>query len=234
MAKPRITNNELLSLGVGIFIVGIILTNYSFSVAGEMNQLRDKFDYEMIDNNNQISSSEKYYTYLEYGDFLTQKLKKNQNLPIKNSSCIYLDYAKHNAIQLNKLVTNKFSADEDKQGTNMGNIRALYNMLDNYKNCSQASEYKELLGSILEGNSGSEKQRIQTEEKINEFLYDNKPQIQKSTDPEIPNAEESEETQSEQQTIQEPNFIDSNGHAQTLTPEQIEYINKQQSITNVQ
>ena len=100
MARHEISSNEMLMLGVGVLIVGIVLASYSFSTYSEMKQLENQFDFDTLDKNTQISSSDKYYKYLEYSDILNQKLKANKNIPMKNVACVYLDYAEHNAVSL--------------------------------------------------------------------------------------------------------------------------------------
>ena len=109
------TNNELIMLGSGILILGLVLGSYSFSTYLEVKELSQKIDFELIDDNNELSSSEKYYKYITIADFLNQKLNKNKNLAIKNSSCVYLDYAHHNAIELYRLTNRKLDMDDTKK-----------------------------------------------------------------------------------------------------------------------
>ena len=61
--------------------------------------------------------------------------EKNKDIPIKNSSCIYLDYARHNAIELYKLTNRKLDMDDAKKSVSAGNIRNLYNTLEYYNTC---------------------------------------------------------------------------------------------------
>ena len=79
MSRYLFANNEMLMLGAGILIIGAVLTSYSFSTYVEMQKLGEKIDFETFDKNNQISTTEKYYKYMEYSDFLNDKLKKNKN-----------------------------------------------------------------------------------------------------------------------------------------------------------
>ena len=60
MARHEISSNEMLMLGVGVLIVGIVLASYSFSTYSEMKQLENQFDFDTLDKNTQISSSDKY------------------------------------------------------------------------------------------------------------------------------------------------------------------------------
>ncbi len=142
-------SNDLLFLGISILIIGLLLASYSFSYYAEMNKLSTQIDFEEIANNNQISTTEKYYKYLSTADFLNQKLTKNQNILIKNMSCSYLDYAYHNSVELYNLTYKKMSPDDSKRSVTAGNIRSLYTMLDNYKTCKNTQDYKTKLGNIL-------------------------------------------------------------------------------------
>lgn len=237
MSKQMITTNEMLMFGTGILIIGIVLASYSFSAYKEIKRLETRFDFETLDKNTGMSTSDKYYKYLEYAEFLNQKLKENKNIPMKNVSCVYLDYAQHNAVQLYFLTDRKMTFDSEKRSAGIANIRALYNMTDDYKTCARASKYKTELENILEGANNSEKEKLKADERMNEFLYGSGAKV-----PELSTGKISAERQTdartngqENQTAAEnsaPNYIDENGHAQTLTPEQIEYINKQQARTS--
>ena len=90
--------NNLLFLGISILVIGLFLLSYSVTTYKEVESLANKIDFEELDNNNQMSSSDKYFKYLSISDYLNQILNKNKNLLMKNSACIYLDYAQHNAI----------------------------------------------------------------------------------------------------------------------------------------
>ncbi|MBQ8460716.1 hypothetical protein IJ541_11540 [bacterium] len=164
------SNNEMMMLGVGILIIGLILAIYSISTYVEIKDLGEKIDFEMIDDNNQLSSTDKYYKYLAIADFLKKKLEKNKNIPIKNSSCIYLDYAQHNAIELYRLTSKKMDSDITKKNVAAGNIRTLYNALDNYKTCKKSYEYKTELGNLLDEIEKADKLGADREERMNNFL----------------------------------------------------------------
>ncbi|MBR6722741.1 hypothetical protein IKL64_04740 [bacterium] len=163
------TNNELIMLGSGILILGLVLGSYSFSTYLEVKELSQKIDFELIDDNNELSSSEKYYKYITIADFLNQKLNKNKNLAIKNSSCVYLDYAHHNAIELYRLTNRKLDMDDTKKSVAAGNVRGLYNMIDNYGTCKKAAQYKSELQNILTDIQKEEK-AADNEERMNRFL----------------------------------------------------------------
>lgn len=233
MARHEISSNEMLMLGVGVLIVGIVLASYSFSTYSEMKQLENQFDFDTLDKNTQISSSDKYYKYLEYSDILNQKLKANKNIPMKNVACVYLDYAQHNATALYDLTDKKMSMDSEKKSVALSNIRALNKMLEDYKTCSNASAYKTVLDEILEGASNAEKDKLRADERMNEFLYGDEPKV-----PELGTPEEQQQYENQQnqtpaiQPQNVPNYIDNSGHAQSLTQEQIDYINSQQVQTS--
>ena len=79
------TNSELIMLGTGILLTGLILGGYSLSTYLEVKELEQKIDFELIDDNNELSSTEKYYKYIQIADYLNQKLDKNKNLAIKTT-----------------------------------------------------------------------------------------------------------------------------------------------------
>ena len=163
------TNNELMLLGSGILILGLVLGSYSLSSYLEIKELGQKIDFELIDDNNELSSSEKYYKYITIADFLNQKLNKNKNLAIKNSSCVYLDYAHHNAVELYRLTNRKLDMDDTKKSVAAGNVRGLYNMVDNYSTCKKAALYKSELQDILTDIQKLEK-AADNEDRMNRFL----------------------------------------------------------------
>lgn len=164
--------NDLLILGGSILLLGILLMTYSISTYREAKALEDKIDFEEIDNNNSMSSSDKYFKYLSIADFLNQKLKKNEGLLIKNSSCAYLDYAEHNALALYRLTYNGMETDEARKSVAAGNIRNLYNMLDNYKTCKQSNDYKKELGDILTDIQKTDDLYSQRQDRMSSFMSD--------------------------------------------------------------
>ncbi len=165
-------NNDLLILGICILGLGLALAAYSISTYTEIKNLSQKVDFELVDGNIQLSSSDKYYKYLSFADFLNQKLEQNKNIPIKNASCAYLDFAQHNAIELYRLTSRKMDLDESKKNVAAGNVRALYNMLDNYRTCKQTNEYKTELNNILNEIQESESLQLNRQQRMNEF-YNN-------------------------------------------------------------
>ena len=50
------TNNELIMLGSGMLFVGLLLGSYSLSTHLEVKELASKIDFELIDDNNELSS----------------------------------------------------------------------------------------------------------------------------------------------------------------------------------
>lgn len=162
--------NELLMLGVTILIMGLLLFSYSISCYKESKDLASKIDFEELDYNNQISTSDKYFKYLSNADYLNQYIKKNKNILIKNSSCIYLDYAQHNAISLYKLTYSGIQTDESRRSVAAGNVRALYNMLDDYRTCKQVQNYKAELKNILDDIQKNDDLYSQREKRMEAFM----------------------------------------------------------------
>jgi len=169
--------NDMLILGIIILVAGIFVASYSFSTYSEIKSLGTKIDFEELDNNNEMPTSDKYYKYLSYADFLNQKLEKNKSILIKNASCVYLDYAQHNAKFL-YLLTQKLDSDESKRSVAAGNIRSLYNMLDNYKTCNQSAGYKTELQKIIDEIQNNNLNPPDTDYRMEKFLngYDQKAQ----------------------------------------------------------
>ncbi len=161
--------NDYLILGISILVIGLLLGSYSFAIYTEIQNLDKKIDFEEIDDNRDMSTSEKYYEYLSISDYLNQKLTKNKNILIKNSSCVYLDYAQHNAIEMYRL-TKKSDFDETKISVAAGNLRGLYNMLDNYTTCKRTAEYKSELQDLLDDIQASESRKLDKEQRMNDFL----------------------------------------------------------------
>ena len=52
------TNNELIMLGSGILILGLVLGSYSLSTFLDIKDLSQKIDFELIDDNNELSSDD--------------------------------------------------------------------------------------------------------------------------------------------------------------------------------
>lgn len=163
-------NNDLLILGISILGIGLLLTAYSVSTYLEIKSLSKKIDFELIDDNNDMSNSDKYYKYLSNADFLNQKLEHNKNILIKNSSCIYLDYAQHNAIELYKLTNNKINMTESQKSVSAGIIRNLYTRLDDYRTCKQTEKYKKELSQILSDIQKQDDFSIESERRYNKFI----------------------------------------------------------------
>lgn len=166
------SSNGLLYSGVLILLVGLLLLSYSISTYSEVKNLSQKIDFVEVDNNNQMSTSDKYYKYLSYSDYLNEKLKKNKNILIKNTSCVYLDYAQHNAIALYRLTYSGLQSDESRQSVAAGTVRGLYNMLDNYKTCKQTTNYKAELNEILDDIQRSDEIQAQKDDRMNAFMSD--------------------------------------------------------------
>lgn len=186
------TNNDMLILGASILIIGLMLGTYSFATYKETKTLEQKIDFELIDDNNELSSEEKYYKYLSIADFLNQKLNKNKDILIKNSSCVYLDFARHNAIELYKLTNRKFDMDDAKKSVAAGNIRGLYNILEYYNTCKQTETYKTELKNILDDIQNNENHKNNSEQRMNDFLNGYKERQEQARLEEIQNNEQKE------------------------------------------
>ncbi len=143
-------NNNLLIIGILTIIVGIILLIYSIISYAEIKALSNKIDFDELENNNQISTQDKYYKHLSISDYLNQAINKNKNLPLKNTSCIYVDYAQRNTILMYKLIFKGVHEDLSKRDVVEGNIKHLQDALNNYKMCKNASRYKKELDDILD------------------------------------------------------------------------------------
>lgn len=149
--------NGLLIFGVVFIMLGLALLTYSIASYFEIKLATDKIDFESIDNNNQIPTSDKYYKYLSIWDNLNQKLEKNKNLPIKNMSCAYLDYAQHNIKSMYKLIYKNSSEDSTRRSVVEGNIKSLSSMYKNYTNCKKTALYIDELNEMLNEIKNSEK-----------------------------------------------------------------------------
>ncbi len=208
MYDNRSNNNDLLMLGIMFLVIGGALGVYSISSYVELKNLGDKVDFELIDDNNQMSSTDKYYKYLSIADFLNQKLNQNKNIPIKNASCVYLDYAQHNAIELYRLTSRRMELDDSKKSVAAGNVRGLVNMLDNYKTCNKTQTYKTELNNILDEIQKSENLNSNQDMRMNQFMDGYSRNVQT-----IP-------TDSQPQTIQDTQNIQTNVQPQTIDSEE--------------
>ena len=162
--------NETLMLGIGILIIGLILAVYSISTYVEMKNLREKVDFELIDANTKLTASDKYYEYVSISEFLMKKLNQNKSIPVKNTACVYLNYAHENAILMYELANRKLGFDNSKKSNAAVNIRSLYNMYDNYKGCKQTAGLKDELGKYIadiENSSNND----DTDERMYNFLH---------------------------------------------------------------
>ena len=208
MYDNRSNNNDLLMLGIMFLVIGGALGVYSISSYVELKNLGDKVDFELIDDNNQMSSTDKYYKYLSIADFLNQKLNQNKNIPIKNASCVYLDYAQHNAIELYRLTSRRMELDDSKKSVAAGNVRGLVNMLDNYKTCNKTQTYKTELNNILDEIQKSENLNSNQDMRMNQFMDGYNRNVQT-----IP-------TETQPQTIQDTPNVQTNAQPQTIDSEE--------------
>ena len=164
--------NGMIALGITATIIGIIMLMYSFVSYSEKKLLSDKIDFDSIDNNNQISTSEKYYKYSSILDILITKLEKNKNLPYKNMSCAYLDYAQHDIKSMYKIVYKGANDELSKRETVKKNIEKLSDIYKYYKNCKTTALYTQELENMLKEskNIGN----VLPNERMENFLNGNK------------------------------------------------------------
>jgi hypothetical protein len=204
-------DNSLLFKGMLILGFGLLLSAYSISSYIEVKNFAKNVDFELVDGNIELSSEDKYYKYLTFADYINKKLNKNRNLPIKNSSCTYLNYAQHNAIELYQLTNLKMEGDAAKRNVASGNIRTLYDIIDSYSTCKAYPEYKTELKNILTEIEQTANSNIDTELRMQKFLngYRDKDKQEEDTalqeenlTPEQ-NIEQREETPQVQTPIQE-------------------------------
>jgi hypothetical protein len=163
-------DNSLLFKGMLILGFGLLLSAYSISSYIEVKNFAKNVDFELVDGNVELSSEDKYYKYLTFADYINKKLNKNRNLPIKNSSCTYLNYAQHNAIELYQLTNLKMEGDAAKRNVASGNIRTLYDIIDSYSTCKAYPEYKTELKNILTEIEQTANSNIDTELRMQKFL----------------------------------------------------------------
>lgn len=163
-------DNSLLFKGMLILGFGLLLSAYSISSYIEVKNFAKNVDFELVDGNIELSSEDKYYKYLTFADYINKKLNKNRNLPIKNSSCTYLNYAQHNAIELYQLTNLKMEGDAAKRNVASGNIRTLYDIIDSYSTCKAYPEYKTELKNILTEIEQTANSNIDTELRMQKFL----------------------------------------------------------------
>lgn len=162
--------NDSLMLGIGILIIGLILAIYSISSYLEVKTLSEKIDFELIEGDMKTTSTDKYFEYQAIAEFLNKKLNKNKNIPLKNVSCVYLDYAEHNAILMYNLADKKLESDISKRSTAAGNIRDLHKILDNYKTCKQTAKIKQELENQISEIENASKQNSQRADRMTNFL----------------------------------------------------------------
>ena len=194
--------NNMLILGLLIIVCGIFLLVYSFSTHMEIKNLSNKIDFDELDNNSRISTSDKYYKHLFYANLLEEKLKKNANIPFKNSSCVYLDYAYHNVTSLYKLIFNSADFADDRKDVTEDKINNLNEILDQYSTCEQAATYKTGLKNLQDEIEKSEEIYESSQQRMDNFMYgglDGKAEY--SEDSEIQPAPNPDEKIQEQEVI---------------------------------
>lgn len=163
-------NNKLLVLGIFIILCGLALLVYSITTFAESRQLYNRIDFDSLDNNNQISTSDKYVKHLSIADYLNQEMDKRKNLPIKNVSCMYVDYAQHNAVSMYKLIFTGIRDDGERRTAVEDSIKTLNNSLDNYKSCKKYTQYKSELNKLLEEIERAQDLYVSADIKMDTFL----------------------------------------------------------------
>lgn len=158
----------LLTGGIVAIVFGVALLCYSIKSYAEIKYLENHIDFEELDHNNSISTSDKYFKHLSIQDYLNQKLNKNKNLPFKSTSCIYLDYAQHNLLSLHRLIFKSSNEDNTRKSVVEGNIRTHLILLDDYKICKMSSQYKSELQTIIDQIEKTDE--LEKENRMNKFL----------------------------------------------------------------
>lgn len=199
--------NGLLTVGIISILAGLALLIYCITSYSEIKLVTDKIDFDELDNNIHISTSDKYYRHLSIWDTLNQKLEKNKNLPLKNMSCAYLDYAQHNIKSMYKLIYKSANEDSSRRSVVEGNIKALSNMYDNYKTCRKTALYKDELDKMLDEIENSDD--IFYQDRIETFLNGNKDIVRSESGSAIISGEDTELYPEYQQ--QTPSNTNSNG-----------------------
>lgn len=224
--------NGLLTLGISAIILGLALLIYSITSYSEIKVVTNNIDFDELDNNIHIPTSDKYHKYLSIGDTLNKKLEKNKNLPIKNMSCAYLDYAQHNIKSLYKLIYKSANEDSTRRAVVEGNIKSLSDMYQYYTSCRKTSQYIEELNKMKDEIENSDdifyQGRMETFingnrdiERVDSSNLEPDLQIQNAQFPELENqiipAEQSstyqqtsEQTRSNEQYRQVQQYIDHN------------------------
>ena len=56
-------NNNLLALGISILVLGLMLLSYSISSYTELKSLDEKMNFDELDNNVQMSTTDKFIKF---------------------------------------------------------------------------------------------------------------------------------------------------------------------------
>lgn len=163
-------NAKLLILGILILITGVVLFIYSLYSLYIVQSLDNKYDFNQIDNNNTISNSEKYFKHLSISDELYKNIYDNRNLPIKNASCAYMDFAQVNNISLYKLTFNGMQTEESRKTTVERIIRKYYEIAGYYQQCKNTPLYKEELKKLIDDIERQDDIYEQQARKVDDFM----------------------------------------------------------------
>ena len=232
--------NGLLILGIVSIIAGLSLLIYCITSYSEIKLVTDKIDFDELDNNIHISTSDKYYKHLSIGDTLNAKLEKNKNLPIKNMSCAYLDYSQHNIKSMYKLIFKSANEDSNRRSVVEGNIKSLNEIYNYYKSCRKTALYQDELAKMLKEIEDSDD--IFYQGRMDTFLT-GKHEIEKVDDSNVYVGEEStfslnynEQNQNINKGISEQNKQMSNNNPQSVSQEdqykQVEQYIEQENKVN--
>ena len=196
--------NNMLILGLFIIVCGVFLLVYSFSSHMEVRNLSTKIDFDSLENS-RMSTSDKYYKYLFYAETLENKLKKNSSLPLKNTSCVYLDYAQHNVISMYKLIFNSADFEDERKSIIEEKIKNLDEILDKYMTCKQTAKYKTELANIQKEIAHSEEEYEDSQLRMERFMYGAGDPINKAEyteDSEIQPAQSAEQKMPDENVVQ--------------------------------
>jgi hypothetical protein len=190
-------DNSLLFKGMLILGFGLILCGYSLFSYLDIKNFAKNVDFELVDGNIEMTAEEKYYKYITFADYINQKLNKNKSLPIKTSSCTYLNYAEHNALELYRITTTSLSGDISKVNFAKSNIRDLNSIIDSYSTCKSYPEFKTELKDLISEIENEANSDIDNEIKMQKFLNDFGENLVENE-----NAQTTDGVQAEQQNVQ--------------------------------
>ena len=174
-------NNDLLLLGIFILFVGIALFSYSVVSFKEVKSITSQINLEELDDP-RMSSTTKYDKRATIADFLMNKLEKYKTLPVKNTVCIYMDYAQNNLISIYNLTYNSGHSESYQKKDALKYLNNLSIMYQNYKTCKQYTEYNKELANLIDKAEKSSEEEYYRESKMENFLHGKTPNIERYTE----------------------------------------------------